>query len=132
MKRPIRRQLEGISLSAVVEASDYSNRSWSISSGTDIHYEIRVLEPILDQNSRLLLSGGPTPGRRFVVCDDGIPSTWRESLKRYFSRQRVDAHILVVQGGEKCKSIETVLKLVRRFEEFELTRRNEPVIIVGG
>jgi len=106
--------------------------SWTVSPSVSIRYNVRVTEPLLGPGNRELLAGGPVPGRRFAVCDDGVPTSWRESLARYFDHHGVDARILVVEGGEQCKRPEMVFEIIAEFEKFGLVRRNEPVLIIGG
>jgi 3-dehydroquinate synthetase len=106
--------------------------SWSVSTSVSMRYNVRASGPLLGLGNQELLAGGPVPGRRFAVCDDGVPASWRESLARYFDHHGVDARILVVEGGEQCKRPEVLFQIIAEFEEFGLVRRNEPVLIVGG
>jgi len=112
--------------------SDDPGLSWFVSPSVSMRYDVRVSEPLLGPDNRELLAGGPVPGRRFAVCDDGVPASWRESLARYLDHHRVEARILVVEGGERCKRPEMLFEIIAEFEEFGLDRRNEPVLIIGG
>ena len=113
-------------------ALDNHRLSWSVFPGVSMRYDVRLSEPLLGPNNRDLLAGGLVPGRRFVVCDDGVSAYWRESLARYLDDHRMESRILVVEGGEKSKSPEILFELIAEFERFGLDRRNEPVLIIGG
>jgi 3-dehydroquinate synthetase len=106
--------------------------SWSVSPSVRINYDVRMSEALLGSGNTDLLTGGLVPGRRFAVCDNGVPTSWRESLADYFDYHGVDARILVVEGGEQCKRPEVIFDIIIEFEEFGLARRNEPVLIIGG
>jgi 2-epi-5-epi-valiolone synthase len=106
--------------------------SWKVATNTRVRYFVRVAEPLLEQHHGGLLSGGPTPGRRFVVCDAGVPQPWLDSMRWYFKRHNIEADFLLIEGGEQSKTAETLFQIIAAFEHFQLDRRNEPVIIVGG
>jgi 3-dehydroquinate synthase len=44
----------------------------------------------------------------------------------------MDARILIVEGGERCKRPEMIFEIIDEFEKFGLVRRSEPVLIIGG
>lgn len=106
--------------------------AWRIHASSSNEYEVRVAEPLFDPSNDALLSGGSKQERRFVILDDGVPGVFRSRLSSYFETRGIEARLMVVGGGEKCKSMETVLAIMAAIEDFRLDRRNEPVIVVGG
>ncbi len=112
--------------------ADTRDWSWSISLPASTRYHVRRSEPLLQHDNLDLLTGAPVPGRRFVICDDGVPARWRRSLGRYLNLHDITAPIMVVPGGEQSKQPSMLLRLLGAFADFGLDRRNEPVIIVGG
>jgi 3-dehydroquinate synthase len=109
---------------------DSLSLTWKVPVESSKFYEVRITEPVF--HDRALLNAGTVPGRRFVIIDSGVPVTYRDCLSTYFQLHDVEAHILIVNGGEACKKIEAVLDIIAELERFELDRRNEPVIVVGG
>lgn len=107
-------------------------RNWSVSTNLNCVYEIRTAEPLLDPSNRALIDVGESRNRRLIVVDDGVPSFFRDQIERYFAVNAVTAEIIIVHGGEACKSFETVQRLIGVFESFGLNRRTEPVIVFGG
>src|ERR1700674_1374626 len=105
---------------------------WRVSTARATDYEVRVAEPLLDPANAALLEGGHVPGRRFVVVDDGVPPERRGDLEAYFDARGVSIGLLLVNGGERFKTIDNVLKVANAFAQFGLDRRNEPVVVVGG
>jgi 2-epi-5-epi-valiolone synthase len=112
--------------------ADKHSLTWSVCLPTSKRYDVRRSEPLLRPGNLDLLTGAPVPGRRFVVCDDGVLASWRHSLARYLEAHDVVARIMVVPGGEQSKQPSTLFELLEAFADFGLDRRNEPVIIVGG
>lgn len=105
---------------------------WSISLPASTRYDVWSSEPLLDPSNLDILTGAPVPGRRFVICDDGVPVSWRRVLTGYFEAHGIVARIMVVPGGEQSKQPSMLFQLLEAFADFGLDRRNEPVIIVGG
>ena len=104
--------------------------SWKVSDSEPRSYEIRSVEPLLEGSA--LLSGGHVPGRRFVILDNGVPPRWRDLLRSYFERHRVEVQIMELRGGESCKEMPVVMQIIERLETFQLDRRGEPIIVIGG
>ncbi|MEV6276919.1 sedoheptulose 7-phosphate cyclase [Nocardia sp. NPDC051832] len=107
-------------------------KGWTVTHETSLNYEISIAEPLIPQHGELLLSGGPSPGRRFIVCDSGVPEAWLDTLRGYLAERRIDSDILILDGGENCKNHETLIRIIHRMDAFGVERRNEPVIIIGG
>jgi 2-epi-5-epi-valiolone synthase len=105
--------------------------AWQVPANAERTYDVRVAEPLLEDGS-YLLEGGHLPGRRFVVLDSGIPETWHGRLRHYFSARGVEGHFMVVPGGGRGKSMETVTAILDELRRFCLARRNEPIIAIGG
>jgi 2-epi-5-epi-valiolone synthase len=108
-----------------------SNR-WHVPANRERSYEIRVSEPLLDDGNGALVEGGGVPGRRFVVLDRGVCPQWQARLRLYFEARDVRSEFMVVPGGERCKTMETVSAIVSELRQYGLDRRNEPIIVIGG
>jgi 2-epi-5-epi-valiolone synthase len=105
---------------------------WRVRPDRKQTYDVLVAEPLFDELSDVPLRGGSVPGRRFVVIDSGVPAAWRTKIRTYFKSHSVMTSLMVVPGGEAFKDIDNVLQLIKAFDDFELDRRNEPVIVIGG
>jgi 3-dehydroquinate synthetase len=107
-------------------------RHWRVSADRRQTYDVLVAEPLLGGLNHALLRGGSVPGRRLVVIDGGIPAAWRVRIRAYFKSHGVVIRLVVVPGGEAFKNTDSVLQLIQAFDDFELDRRNEPLIAIGG
>lgn len=65
-----------------------------------------------------------------IVVDQGFIKKNVEYFKYIASISY--ANILVLKGGEKVKSIAYLQKLISWFDNSEVGRRNEPIIVIGG
>jgi len=104
---------------------------WRVCADVERSYGIAVAEPLLGDGD-LLVRHGRTPGRRLVLMDSGVPAQWRGRIVEYFARHDVEATVVVVSGGEQCKTVQSVESILDEMRRFDIDRRNEPVVIVGG
>lgn len=70
--------------------------------------------------------------RCFLVIDHNVYSIYGYSITNYFKFYNIDFGIKVLTVSEKNKTIENVLELAKEIDEFNLSRRNEPIISIGG
>ncbi len=56
----------------------------------------------------------------------------QRKINKYFKDAGVETKTVLLRGGEACKTMATVGKLVSSFEAFQLNRRTQPVIVFGG
>ena len=108
------------------------SRAWQVPTTLQRTYAVRVEEPLLHPSNCGLMEVGEDRSRRLVVLDDGIPASVQREIRDYFGAFRMNAQIVHLLGGERCKTFETVELLTQAFEAFELNRRTQPVIIFGG
>ncbi|SCL17935.1 sedoheptulose 7-phosphate cyclase [Micromonospora inyonensis] len=105
--------------------------NWVMMDDEPRSYVIRRTANVFDTANPDLAAGGRLPGRRFVIVDSGVERHRRE-LDNYFAFHGLKAEFLFLPGGEACKEMDTALKIIDGFERFDLDRREEPVIAIGG
>jgi 3-dehydroquinate synthase len=84
------------------------------------------------QNDALLSVGKRGNSRRFVVVDGNIEKYYSTGIRDYFKYHNIDAKILSFPAGEKNKSIDNYLWVLRELDTFPINRRDEPIIAIGG
>jgi len=72
------------------------------------------------------------PQRRLVVIDETVYNIYGESIRRYFEVRGVAHEILSLPLVEETKSVEMTLKVCEAMKRFNIDRRTEPVIAIGG
>merc|ERR1719191_209202 len=72
------------------------------------------------------------PQRRLVVIDETVCGLYGDKVRAYFESRGVAHEMLVLSLVEENKSMELTLKVCKKMKEFNIDRRTEPVIAIGG
>lgn len=72
------------------------------------------------------------PQRRLVVIDETVHSHYGDRVRAYFEARGVEYQLLVLPMVEEKKDMDTTLKVVKKMKEFNIDRRTEPVLAIGG
>lgn len=111
-------------------------RTWEISASLSISYSVQLCSDLLDPRNPALAEAGTANSRdsrrRFVVVDDGVDLLYGSRIRRYFDARSIEARVVTFHACEERKTIDTVLELVGLLDGFELDRRREPLIAIGG
>lgn len=97
-------------------------------------YSIKRTESIFDIDNDALLSGGDAyPGaRRFIIVDKNVYGLYGSQIECYFAERGVAANIRVVDAGDKHKSEANYISVFGDLCQYDLKRRSEPIIAIGG
>jgi 3-dehydroquinate synthase len=69
--------------------------------------------------------------RVLLVSDATVSSHYRKEWEAYFAHHDIALTIFVMAGGEKNKTMTTMLSIVDAMNNFGIVRK-EPVLVVGG
>jgi len=106
---------------------------WHVSYQRTIEYEVVNCSNLFNpQNDALLSVGKRENTRRFVVVDGNMEKYYSTEIRDYFKYHKIDAKILTFPAGEKNKSMENYLWVLRELDTFPINRRDEPIIAIGG
>jgi len=86
------------------------------------------LEPGSPERSEAMAS----PQRRLVVIDEKVHELYGDRVRSYFTARGVAHELLVLDTVEENKSIELTLDICKKMKRFNIDRRREPVIGIGG
>ena len=70
-------------------------------------------------------------GRVLLVTDSTVNSFYASAWEAYFKHHKIPLTTFVMAGGEKNKTMKTMLSIVDAMNDFGLVRK-EPVLVVGG
>merc|ERR1711871_1210837 len=70
--------------------------------------------------------------RRLVVIDEKVHELYGKRVRDYFKACGVEHEILVLPMNEETKDMETALKVAKKMKQFNIDRRTEPVLAIGG
>ena len=106
---------------------------WRVAYQKPIEYEVLTCLDIFNPHNEALASVGKRENtRRFVVVDSNVETYYSTAIRDYFKHQKIEAKILTLPAGEKNKSIDTYLWILRELDTFPINRRDEPIIAIGG
>merc|ERR1719159_1157477 len=134
------------SVSEYANERDPGAKAWV--SHSVIPFDYRVVEVprghLLDPSCDALLFGHLTPGsperiaaeakpqRRLIVIDSTVDNLYGARVRAYFEARGVEHEILVLPMVEENKSMEMTLQVAKKMKEFNIDRRTEPVLAIGG
>lgn len=122
--------------------SNNSAHTWKVTA--PIKFEYRVVETpgLLDPKNDSLLFGHLSieekaiaktlPQRRLIVIDETVDNLYGDMVRKYFNSRDIEYDILTLNMVEEEKEIELMIKVCEKMKEFNVDRRNEPVIAIGG
>jgi len=86
----------------------------------------------LDAGSAERKAAMERPQRRLVVIDETVDDLYGAKVRAYFEARGVAHEILRLPLTEENKSVELTLKVCEKMKKFNIDRRTEPVIGIGG
>merc|ERR1719191_1026377 len=121
-------------------------RAWQVES--KVGFEYRVVEvpqgSLLDPECDALVFGHlaygsaeraaamARPQRRLVVVDETVYGFYGAKIEAYFKARSVEYEVMTLPMSEDNKSMDTTLKVCKKMKAFNIDRRHEPVIAIGG
>jgi 3-dehydroquinate synthase len=115
--------------------SDMTNGTnvWRVTHHRPIEYEVANCQNIFNPENEALVSVGRRMNtRRFVIVDSNVERHFSAQIREYFDFHKIDARVLVFPSGEKNKTVENYLWVLRELDKFPINRRDEPIIAIGG
>src|ERR1051325_3800361 len=110
-----------------------STNTWRVTYQRPVEYEVANCQNIFDPENDALLSIGKRKNtRRFVIVDSNVERYFSTQIRDYFDYHKVDAKILIFPSGEKNKTVDNYLWVLRELDTFPINRRDEPIIAIGG
>jgi 3-dehydroquinate synthase len=73
-----------------------------------------------------------SPQRRLVVIDKKVNELYGAKVHEYFKARDVTFDVLVLNTVEENKNIDLALQVCKKMKSFNIDRRTEPVIAIGG
>ncbi|KAI8826904.1 Dehydroquinate synthase-like protein [Fimicolochytrium jonesii] len=114
-----------------------------------VRYTIEVVTPLFDIVNKTLLRtvddahppqlstatslpSSATQVRRFIVIDANVCDLYNAALQQYFAHHNVQIALHRIKPDEENKNIEQVLSICTAMQKFNIDRRREPIIAIGG
>jgi 3-dehydroquinate synthetase/mannose-6-phosphate isomerase-like protein (cupin superfamily) len=109
---------------------------WSVRAHQTVSYEVQMVHGVLEPENRTLIDAGTADRtdrpRRFIVVDATIYELHGAALRRYLDHHNCHYDLCVLPASEETKTMDTVFTVVSGLNSFGISRRNEPIIGIGG
>ncbi|AIG79913.1 Hypothetical protein AJAP_35530 [Amycolatopsis japonica] len=109
---------------------------WRVEAQLPVDYEVRLTTGVLDPSNPALLDAGTLVRaerlRRFVVVDAEVYAIYGDNVRKYLEHHNVEYSLCVLPVSEETKTMESVFTVVNDLDSFGISRRNEPIIAIGG
>ncbi|MCP3887726.1 MAG: sedoheptulose 7-phosphate cyclase [Desulfobulbaceae bacterium] len=111
-----------------------NSREWRLNTVLPVSYYVKNSANIFGlENPDILGFGTEGPGsRRLVVIDLKVSELYLKQIIEYLIKYKIDYHVVILDATETKKNIDTLLYLLKEIESFGLSRKNEPILAVGG
>jgi len=127
----------------IESSSDNNNgHTWKVSAPITFEYRVVEAPGLLNPENDSLLFGHlsveekeiakTTPQRRLIVIDEKVDNLYGDKVRNYFDVRGIEYEILTLNMVEEEKEVELMLKVCEKMKTFNVDRRNEPVIAIGG
>lgn len=107
---------------------------YTINSNHIVEYKIKYSQNIFDVNNRDLLynTNITLSPKRLIVLDSNVNVLYRDKITQYFDHHKINYKIVLLNAGEFEKSVDNLLLLLDEMENFNINRKMEPIIAIGG
>lgn len=109
-------------------------KNWKIISNLEVNYKIVFSENIFEKDNLEILKYGNSGSniKRLLIIDKNVSDLYLKQIAKYFDSNNVITKFLIVDGGEEEKNLDNLFKILETIEQFGISRKNEPVIGIGG
>ena len=111
-----------------------SKMNWSLDTSLPVSFVIKSTPDAFEINNTYILTFG-TQGagrRRLVIIDLKVSKLYLPKIKKFLEFHKVNYHLVIIDAVEDKKNIENLLFILQETEKFGLTRKNEPILAIGG
>jgi 3-dehydroquinate synthase len=110
--------------------------NWSVQARQPVHYQVSLVQGLLDPSNPSLAGAcgtdGTRPVRGLVVIDDAVEKLYGDRFRAYFEAWQVEATWLPAPGDEGAKTLEHAVAITEAMSDMGILRRTEKVVAVGG
>lgn len=98
----------------------------------NVSYSLCEETHMFDIQKNVLRMDRSTKNRRFVLLDSVVDEIYGRIIRSYFDFYCDDVFYKVIRSGERNKSLDVFVDIFTDLDKFDVDRRNEPLISIGG
>src|SRR5271167_2705648 len=103
--------------------------SWNINTSLPISYIVKNSSGIFSTENSDILDYCPTK-RALLVVDEKVRQLYSDMIENYFIHHKITYRLVVINGIETEKSLDSLIYLLKEIEQFGTSRRSEPIIAI--
>ena len=107
------------------------NTSWNINTTLNVNYSIKNSPQILNSQNKDIASYCANK-KTMIIVDEKVANIYIKEIEKYFVENEINYHIIMINGIELNKNLDSLLYILREMEKFGVSRKNEPIIGIGG
>lgn len=108
----------------------------TINTQLNVNYRVGTSTGVFNKENEMLLlatyTGGGISNRRLLVIDKKVNELYRPKIDAYFDHHKLTTRVVVLDGVEAKKDSTALFHLLNEMEQFGISRRDEPIIGIGG
>jgi len=120
----------------VTEVHDQYESVFDMRYAPEQRYQVRVRSDLFNPDCWDLWEPGTKQAdhrrHRFVLIDEHVDRIIGDGIRAHLTAHDITYEIETIPSGEEHKTLETVGYLLSRAMKFQLLRRAEPIIVIGG
>lgn len=98
----------------------------------EISYSIYEQNDIFNIENNFFKLNRKNPIRRFIILDSEVDGIYGDKIRSYFEHYNSIIRYLIIKSGENNKTIDTFIRIFEELDSFDVDRKNEPIISIGG
>lgn len=110
--------------------------TWGVNALQPVSYSVRYTPNLFSPQNKALAEAAQfnpsSPAVRIAIVDAVVAALYGIQIRAYFDNYGVPLRLVAIPASEASKSLGAVERLVREFDAVGLSRRDEPVVAIGG
>ncbi len=110
--------------------------AWEVRAQKPVYYRVEESTDIFNANNSSILSHGFREDcyrkRCLIIIDRTVEHLYGQKMRAYFRHYGVEIEVVIIDSTESEKNMDNVFRVATAINRFNLLRRGEPVIGVGG
>jgi 3-dehydroquinate synthetase len=103
---------------------------WNVNTTLPINYDIVKIDDAFNINNDTI-SKYCINKKSLIVIDKEV-TYCLDKIEKYFNFFQIEYCLFFLEGGENNKSLDNTINLLQKMENFGISRKDEPVIGIGG
>ena len=117
-------------------SSSFVTKEWNVTGQKEVSYSVQIITNIFNVNNKSLIKNYSTDFkkviRRIIFVDGNFYNLYSKTILNYFEKNKISHKIISLPIEESTKNIDYLNVILKHVDDFGLSRRDEPIIVIGG